>query len=138
MIQSPFPGHASRLVRCRESCPRARLHISLQVFLPGELRMRAHKIRSLEIHSAGMTRRSAETHLRCQLRVGRLVLDSSSHPKRWLPGLGPARRKVYMAIECALIRVFFIFVCVEMVGEKALSGRQVDLAFIFSHELFPA
>src|ERR1700723_3500612 len=54
-VHADSRGSDLGLVRHRESRPGMRVHVSLQIFLPPELRVRAYMIGGLEIHTAGMT-----------------------------------------------------------------------------------
>src|SRR5208282_305062 len=121
------------LLRHGESRPGMRVHVPLQIFLPGELRVRAYMLSRLEVHATGMTGGGTKTHFCRQARVGSLVLDSPSHSERWLPRLIASRRKVDVPVQGAFVRIFFVLVRVVMVGQKALCRRQVDLALILRH-----
>src|ERR1035441_8148192 len=43
-----------------------------------------------------------------------------------------------MAVESALVGVFFLGVGIVVVGQKSLGGSHVDFALVLGHQLFPA
>jgi len=108
------------LLRHGENRPGMRVHVALKILLPSELRVGAHMIGGLEIHTTGMTCGGTETHFCRQARVGGLVLDSPSHSERWLPISIASWRKVDVPVQCAFVGIFFILDRVVVVGQKPL------------------
>src|SRR5579862_539785 len=85
-----------------------------------------------------MPGRTDELHLLSHGCGGGLVLHSTSGSKRRLPSFRTAWRQVYMSAEGPLIRVDFFPVGVVVVTFEPLRGRQVNLAFVLRHQLFPS
>jgi hypothetical protein len=93
-----------------------RIHIALEIFLPGELGVRAEMFGGFEVHSAGMTGGGTKAHLCSEICVSSLVLDGASHSERRFPSPGTSRRKVDVPVERTFVRVLFILERVVVVG----------------------
>ena len=95
-------------------------------------------LRSEEIHAASVARSGSEFHLCCELRVRDLVLHRASGTERGLPRTHAARRQINMSAERALAGLGFSGETVDVIRQKLLRQIDVNLAFIFRHQLIPA
>ncbi len=114
-------------------------HVAHHGRLPIEFRMLAQELRSIEFRAAGMPDARDETHVRGHLAVHHFALHGAhGFVRRHVPGLIAVDGRVAVAAEGSMIRHRLFCVGVVVIGEKGLSHGDVDLAFVFVHELIPA
>src|SRR5579863_9403460 len=126
------------LLRHAETGPGITVHIALQGPLPLEVAMRIQVFDRLEVLAASMARRGGEGHLGNHVCIGCFILHSSCGAVRSHPSGQTARRKIDVAVERALVRVFLLFEAVIVIGQETLCRCNIDLALVYRHQLLPA
>src|SRR5579862_9815230 len=107
------------MVAAAEDCPWIALHVSQLGLLPIEIGVRRQKLVREKVFSARPPAARKERQPANHLAVGGLgVHRTVGAVRQRSPLRDAARRSIGVAAKSALVGVFLILVCVEVVGEK--------------------